>query len=121
VVLAALVAGGVLMYQRRTPAFTERDEILLTNFVNTTGDAAFDGTLRQALGVNLEQSPYLHIVSDDRIRETLRFMGRQADEPLTEPVGREICARRGIKALLVGSIANPFVTTARASSTFPSC
>ena len=117
VVLAALVAGGVLMYQRRTPAFTERDEILLTNFVNTTGDAAFDGTLRQALGVNLEQSPYLHMVSDDRIRETLRFMGLKADEPLTEQVGREICARRGIKALLVGSIANlgsKFVVTLRA-------
>src|SRR6266540_2378600 len=74
-VFVALVAAAVLMYQRRMPAFTERDEILLTNFVNTTGEAAFDGTLRQALAVNLEQTPYLNVVSQDRIRETLRFMG----------------------------------------------
>ena len=116
-VLLALIVAGVLAYQRRTPAFTERDEILLTGFVNTTGDAAFDGTLRQALAVNLEQSPYLHIVSDDRIRETLRFMNRKPDEPLTEEVGREICARRGVKAMLVGSIAalgTRFVLTLRA-------
>ncbi len=105
-VFVALVAAAVLMYQRRMPAFTERDEILLTNFVNTTGEAAFDGTLRQALAVNLEQTPYLNVVSQDRIRETLRFMGRPADEAVTEQIGREICARRGIKALLAGSIAS---------------
>ena len=116
-VLLALVAAGVLTYQRRTPAFTERDEILLTNFVNTTGETAFDGTLRQALAVDLEQSPFINIVSQDRIRETLRFMGRAPDEPLTEQVAREICARRGIKALLVGSIASlgsKFIVTLRA-------
>jgi eukaryotic-like serine/threonine-protein kinase len=104
--LVGLIAITVVLYVRRTPAFTERDEILLTDFVNTTGEAAFDGTLRQALAVNLEQSPYINIVSQDRVRETLRFMGRQPDEPVTETIGREICARRGIKALLVGSIAN---------------
>jgi tetratricopeptide (TPR) repeat protein len=115
-VLVALVAGGVLTYQRRTPVFTDRDEILLTNFVNTTGETAFDGTLRQALAVDLEQSPFINIVSQDRIRETLRFMGRPPDEPLTEQVAREICARRGIKAVMVGSIASlgsKFVLTLR--------
>ncbi|HMC77374.1 MAG TPA: protein kinase [Vicinamibacterales bacterium] len=117
ILLIGLVAAGVLMLQRRTPAFTERDEILITNVVNTTGEAAFDGTLRQALAVNLEQSPFINIVGQDRIVETLRFMGRSPDEPLTETIGREVCARRGIKALLAGSIAglgSKYVVTLRA-------
>ena len=115
--VVALAMVAALLYQRRTPAFTERDEILLTNFVNTTGEAAFDGTLRQALAINLEQSPYLNVVGQEKVRETLRYMGRKPDEPVTEQVGREICVRRGIKALLVGSIANlgtKYVVTLRA-------
>ena len=117
VVLVALVSAGVAIWQRRTPAFTDRDQILLADVVNTTGEAAFDGTLKQALAVNLEQSPYLSVVSQDRVRETLRFMGRTPDEPITERIAREICARRGIKALLAGSIASvgsTFVLTLRA-------
>jgi serine/threonine protein kinase/tetratricopeptide (TPR) repeat protein len=116
-VVIALIAAAVFVSQQRTPAFTERDEILLANFVNTTGEPAFNGTLRQALAVNLEQSPYFNIVSQDRIRETLRFMGRSPDDALTEQVAREICQRRGIKALLVGSIASlgsKYVLTLRA-------
>ena len=104
--LVALIVLATVLAQRRTPAFSDRDEIVLADFVNTTGEPAFDGTLRQALAVNLEQSPYINIVSQDRIRETLRFMGRPQDEPVTERIAREICARRGIKALLVGSIAS---------------
>ena len=118
-VLVGLVTVSILLYSRRAPAFTDRDEILLTDFVNTTGEATFDGTLRQALAVNLEQSPYFNVVSQDRIRETLRFMGRSSEESVTEPIGREICARRGIKALLVGSIAslgNRYVVTLRATN-----
>ena len=117
ILLVALVTAGVMVLQRRTPAFTERDELVLTDVVNTTGESAFDGTLRQALAVNLEQSPFINIVSQDRIRETLRFMGRPADEPITETIAREICARRGIKALLVGSISSlgsKYVLTLRA-------
>ena len=117
VILIALIAGAVALLQRRTPAFTDKDQILLADFVNTTGEAAFDGTLRQALVVNFEQSPYLSVVSQDRVRETLRFMGRKPDEPVTEQIAREICARRGIKALLAGTIANlgsKFVLTLRA-------
>jgi tetratricopeptide (TPR) repeat protein/predicted Ser/Thr protein kinase len=106
VVLIAVVATAIVLLQRRTPAFTERDEILLTDFVNTTGESAFDATLRQALAVNLEQSPYINIVSQDRVRETLRFMNRDADDAVTERVGREIAQRRGIKAVLTGSIAS---------------
>ncbi|HEX6973228.1 MAG TPA: hypothetical protein VF147_02440, partial [Vicinamibacterales bacterium] len=104
VALLGLIAIAVVMYGKRTPAYTERDEILVTDFVNTTGEGAFDDALRQALTVNLEQSPYLNVVSSERIRETLNFMGRPPDERITERIGREICARRGIKALLVGSI-----------------
>ncbi len=95
-----------MAYTRRTPAYTERDAILVADFVNTTGEATFDDTLRQALTVGIEQSPYFQLVSQDRIRETLRFMNRKPGEPVTEAVGREICQRIGIKALMVGSIAS---------------
>jgi tetratricopeptide (TPR) repeat protein len=105
VVLLAMVSIAVTLYSRRTPAFTERDEIVLADFVNTTGETAFDDTLRQALAVNLEQSPYINIVSQDRVRETLRFMGRQPDEAVTSTVAREVAVRRGIKAVLTGRIA----------------
>jgi tetratricopeptide (TPR) repeat protein len=104
--LVGAVAVSLVLYQRRAPAFTERDEIILADVVNTTGEAAFDDTLRQALAVHLEQSPYINIVSQDRIRETLRFMDRKPDDRVTETVAREIAARRGIKAVLAGSIAS---------------
>ncbi len=116
-VLIGLIAIAVMAYGGRTPAYTERDAILVTDFVNTTAEAAFDDTLRQALTVGLEQSPYFLLVSPDRIRETLGFMGRKPDEPLTEPVGREICQRLGVKAVMVGSIAplgSGYVITLRA-------
>ena len=118
--VVVLAVAAALMYSRRQPpAFTERDAILIADFVNTTGDTTFDGTLRQGLVIGLEQSPYLNIVTQARIRETLQFMGRQRDEPITEEIGREICARRGIKALLVGSIAplgSRYVLTLRATN-----
>ena len=115
--LMALTTIGVVMYVSGAPAYTERDTILLTDFTNTTGDPTFDGTLRDALSVKLEQSPYFNIVSKDQVRETLRFMGRSPDERVTESVGREISRRRGIKALLHGSIASlgsQYVVTLRA-------
>jgi hypothetical protein len=105
-VVIGLIATAIVLSQRRAPAFTERDEIILADFVNTTGESAFDDTLRQALAVHLEQSPYFNIVGQDRIRETLRFMDRQPDEPVTEHIAREIAARRGIKAVLAGTIAS---------------
>jgi tetratricopeptide (TPR) repeat protein len=120
IVLAFVAAAaGLSIYLQRRPAFTEQDAILLADFVNSTGDKAFDATLAQALTINLDQSPYLNVVSQSRIRETLRFMGRSPDERVTEALGREICARRGIKALLVGSIAalgSRYVVTLTASN-----
>src|SRR5262249_47458696 len=88
------------------PALTDKDTILLADFVNTTGDAVFDGTLKQGLAVQLEQSPYLNIFPEERARETLRLMERSHDEKITREVGREICQRSGIKALLIGTIAS---------------
>jgi serine/threonine protein kinase/Tfp pilus assembly protein PilF len=104
-ILAAIIAAG-LFYTRRARALTEKDSILLTEFINTTGDAAFDGTLKQALAVQLEQSPYLNIVAESRVQEALRYMGRPQGERITGEVGREIALRQGVKAMLTGSISS---------------
>jgi eukaryotic-like serine/threonine-protein kinase len=104
--LAALVAGAVFLFSHRSRALTERDAILVTDFVNTTADPVFDGTLKKALAVDLTQSPYLNVVPDQKVRQTLQFMGRSPEERITTEIGREICQRSGIKAMLTGSIAN---------------
>jgi eukaryotic-like serine/threonine-protein kinase len=101
--LIAIAAGG-FFYSRRMSKLTEKDSILLADFVNTTGDAVFDGTLKQALAVQLEQSPYLNVLPQSRIRAALGLMGRSPDERLTSDVAREICVRDGVKAMLTGSI-----------------
>jgi eukaryotic-like serine/threonine-protein kinase len=105
VVLIAAVAG-FFAYSRRGHAMTEKDSILVADFVNTTGDAMFDGTLRKALTVDLEQSPFLDVVPDQKVRQTLKLMGRSPDERVTSEIGREVCQRNGIKALLNGSISS---------------
>jgi serine/threonine protein kinase/tetratricopeptide (TPR) repeat protein len=97
---------GLIFYRSRASALTEKDSILLADFVNTTGDSVFDGTLKQALAVQLEQSPYLNVTPESRIREALKFMGRSSDERLTKDVAHEICLREGIKAMLSGSISS---------------
>jgi len=112
--LLLVIAGGFYFRSRQSARLTEKDSVLLADFVNTTGDPVFDGTLKQALAVQLEQSPYLNIVPESKIREALRFMGRPPDERLTNDVAREICQRQGIKALLTGTIAslgNHYVVT----------
>jgi len=103
-VVVALAIGFV--FTRRTSALTEKDSILLTEFVNTTGDSVFDGTLKQALAVQLEQSPYLNVFPQSRIQDALKYMGKPPEERVTSDVGREICQRVGVKAMLIGSIAN---------------
>jgi serine/threonine protein kinase/tetratricopeptide (TPR) repeat protein len=100
-----LVAAAIaFVFARRGHALTERDEILITDFLNTTTDPVFDGTLKKALAVDLGQSPYLNVFPDQRVRQTLQFMGRRAEDRITSDVGREICLREGIKAMLNGSI-----------------
>jgi eukaryotic-like serine/threonine-protein kinase len=103
-ILLVAVAGS-LIFTRRTSALTEKDSILLTEFVNTTGDTVFDGTLKQALASQLEQSPFLNIVPESKIQKALQYMGRPAGERVTSEVGREICQRENIKAMMTGSIA----------------
>ncbi len=90
----------------RSPVLTGKNSVLIADFANTTGDAVFDGTLRQAVAVQLGQTPFLNIVSDERVRETLRYMERSPDERVTRDLAREIAQRQGIEALLIGSIAS---------------
>ena len=103
-----VLAGAIAMtlLPRSAPALTERDSILLADFANTTGEPVFDETLKKALAVHLDQSPFLNVVPDERVRETLRYMGRSPDERIASSVAREICQRDGIKATLGGSIAS---------------
>ncbi len=104
--IAVLIGGALFFRSRSASALTAKDTVVLADFVNTTGDAVFDGTLKQALAVQLEQSPYLNLLPESRVREALRFMGRQPDERISNDVAREICMREGAKAMLTGSIAS---------------
>jgi eukaryotic-like serine/threonine-protein kinase len=103
-----LTAGGVFLWHQRTQPkpLTNKDVLVLADFTNTTGDAMFDETLRQGLTVQLEQSPFLHLVTEERIRQVLRMMGQPADARLTPAVAQEICERTAGAAVLNGSIAN---------------
>jgi eukaryotic-like serine/threonine-protein kinase len=87
-------------------ALTEQDTIVLADFVNSTGDPVFDGTLKVALAVALEQTPFLKVFPDQRVQETLRLMQREPDERITRPIAREIARREHLKALIAGSIGN---------------
>ncbi len=103
--IVVLVAAGIgFVFLKRGHALTEKDSILITDFVNTTADPVFDGTLKKALAVDLGQSPYLNVFPDQKIRQTLQFMGRSPGDRITSDVGREISQRDGIKAMLNGSI-----------------
>ena len=106
ILLLAGTAAGFYFYYNRAKPLTDKDTVLLADFVNTTGEPVFDGTLKQALAVHLGQTPFLNLFPEERVRETLRFMGRSPDERITRDVGREICERQGIRALLTGSIAS---------------
>ena len=104
-VAAVLIAGFYIRSHSATP-LTEKDTILLADFVNTTGDAIFDDTLRKALAVDLGQSPFLNVFPDQKMRQTLRRMGKSPDERITGEIAREISQRNGLKSLLTGSIAS---------------
>jgi eukaryotic-like serine/threonine-protein kinase len=112
VFIAALVAAGLYLRSRpeagatKTEQLTEKDSVVLADFDNKTGDAVFDDALKQALSVQLGQSPFLNILSDRRVEETLRLMGRPSTERITRDVARELCIRTGSKAIVLGSISN---------------
>jgi len=103
-VLAFCAAG--YFYFHRTPKLTDKDTIVLADFTNTTGDPVFDGTLRQGLAIQLEQSPFLKLVSEQRIHQSLHLMGQPADARLTPELAKEICERTASAAVLDGSIAS---------------
>ena len=111
-VVAALIAGGFYWRSHsEAPAtdaapLTEKDTIVLADFTNTTSDPVFDGTLKQALAVDLEQSPFLNILSDRKVGETLRLMGRPSSDRITQDVAKELCVRTGSKAILAGSVSS---------------
>src|SRR5439155_7326061 len=100
VLIAALIAGGLYFRLPSSKPLTVKDTIVLADFANTTGDAVFDDALKQALAVDLEQSPFLNVLSDRKMGETLRLMGRPPNERVTRDVAQEICLRTGSKALL---------------------
>jgi tetratricopeptide (TPR) repeat protein/predicted Ser/Thr protein kinase len=105
ITLFALVAGGYF-YFHRIPKLTDKDTIVPADFINTTGDPVFDGALRQGLAVQLEQSPFLSLISEKRIQQGLRLMGQPAETKLTPEIARELCQRTGSAAVLDGSIAS---------------
>jgi hypothetical protein len=107
VAVLILTAAGVFLWQHGTRArlLTDKDVLVLADFANTTGDPVFDGTLRQGLAVQLEQSPFLSIIADETIQQTLGLMGQPADAKLIPAIAREVCQRTESAAVLDGSIA----------------
>ncbi len=104
-IIVAVLAIGGFFYFRRGPKLTERDTVVLADFNNTTGDPVFDGTPRQGLSAQLEQSPFLNLLSDERIAQTLSLMAKPKDMRLTHELAREVCQRTASAAVLDGSIA----------------
>jgi eukaryotic-like serine/threonine-protein kinase len=101
----ALAAVAFFLHPRKAHALGETDTIVLADFANSTGDAVFDDTLKQALAVSLRQSPFLNVLSDEKVVETLRLMTRPPNAPLTADTAREVCLRAGSKAYIAGSVA----------------
>jgi serine/threonine protein kinase/tetratricopeptide (TPR) repeat protein len=104
--IASLVAGGLYYRSRQTKRLTNKDTIVLGDFANSTGDAVFDDTLKTALNVSLNQSPFLNVLSENKVAATLKLMTRPADTKLTPDVARELCQRAGSRAYIAGSIAS---------------
>ncbi len=104
--VAALVGVGLYLRSHSPTGLTEKDTIVIADFANTTGDAVFDDTLKQGLSVQLSQSPFLNLLPEQKVSETLKLMGRTPGERLTREVAREICVRTNSKAMLSGSISS---------------
>src|SRR4029453_6171175 len=105
-VLALLVAGYVYLH-RAAPTLTEKDTIVLADFENKTGDPVFDDTLRQGLSVQLQQSPFLSLIPDQQVQQTLTMMGQAKDARLTAEIAQQVCERTASAAVLGGSVRRP--------------
>jgi serine/threonine protein kinase/tetratricopeptide (TPR) repeat protein len=107
VFLATVIASVTfLLHSRKAHALSETDTVVLADFANSTGNPVFDDTLKQALAVALRQSPFLNVLSDEKVAATLKLMTRSPNTPLTPNIAREVCQRAGSKAYIAGSIAN---------------
>ena len=104
--ILVLVAVGLYYRSHRVKPLTEKDSLVIADFDNKTGDAVFDGALKQALVVNLGESPFLNVLSDRKVSDTLRMMGGSPNDPITMDVGHELCVRTGSKVLLGGTISS---------------
>jgi eukaryotic-like serine/threonine-protein kinase len=104
VIVVIVIAAGAYFYTHRKPMLTTKDSIVLADFVNTTGDPVFDGSLREALAAELAESPYLNVVSDSSVQQTLSFMEQPANARLTPEIARQVCQRDGSRAVLDGNI-----------------
>ncbi|MFI5070105.1 MAG: protein kinase [Terriglobales bacterium] len=105
-VIVAAIAGWYIRRSETKPKLTEKDSVVVSEFTNTTGDPVFDGTLRQGLSSQLEQSPFLNLVSDDRIAQTLALMAQPKDARVTHELAREVCQRTGSAATIEGSVSS---------------
>lgn len=105
ILLTGLALSGWLLRFHRARPLTDKDTIVISDFINTAGDPVFDGTLRQGLSAQIGQSPFFRVISEDHVRETLRLMGQQPDARLTPEIARELCVRTGSAAVIDGSIA----------------
>ncbi len=106
IVTVVVAATAAFFYFRRPPVLTEKDTLVLADFSNSTGEPVFDGTLKQALTVELEQSPFLNVLSEQKIAQELQYMGHPKDERLTPDLAREVCQRTGSKGMLMGTISS---------------
>jgi eukaryotic-like serine/threonine-protein kinase len=103
VVVVGTIVAGYFFFHRRVK-LTDKDTIVLADFINTTGDSVFDYSLKRALAVSLQQSPFLSLISDQQIQQTLRYMGKPPNTALDQNVAREVCQRNQSKAMLTGTI-----------------
>ena len=106
IIAIAAVVAGYYYWHRATPKLTEKDTIVVGDFANSTGDAVFDDALKQALSVSLRQSPFLNVLSDEKVAATLKLMTRPVNTPITPEVAQELCQRADSKAYIAGSIAS---------------
>ena len=102
----AIIAGAYLMRKKQTVELTDKDQLILADFTNQTGDPVFDSTLKEALAIQLEQSPLLQLVSDAELHTNLPYLGQTRDQKITPELAQQLGQRLGVKAYLAGSIAN---------------
>ncbi len=106
VLLLAVIAGGFYWRKHQTVQLTDKDQLILADFTNQTGDAVFDSTLKEALAIQLEQSPILQLVSDAELHSNLQYLGQSGAQRITPELAQQLGQRLGVKAYLSGTIAN---------------